>query len=403
MSTRTIAQITTTVQQNCAWAVALTFLNSDGSPFDLTNITLTGQFRLVANPGTPIATVTFTTATPASGVTVAAISAHDAGLLPAGNGTRFNQLNHVVLEVNGAHSSDPQNPFRLAEGDVSVSPGGNLSPTATAAPTVPLDSISLVVGAVSASAARAMLGLNDGAVLPLATAVSPGAMPATRLTQTQMNSVSDAMTAGGWTVPKIIYSAAITAAATVNVTGLVSSRKYTFHLQLNSENIATANVMFQPNGSDANGYSFYLLDTGTPGNAAGLYSAAAFLNKATVSKTVIEPRINGVSSVSATGKQSSSSGLGAIILASGYTTTDYTSMTVNLGANARTGYLTVIEETPASSVLASAFFLPDVANAFDPSVSGLVGRVGAQVGTIDGTKAWVKIATPNTSWVSVSA
>jgi hypothetical protein len=181
MTTRTIATFVTTVQQNCAWAVALSFVNAEASPVDLTGITLTGHFRTVANPGPPLATATFTTTTPTSGVTVAALSAHDAGLLPAPANAKFNQFQQLVLEIDGAHAADPNNPFRLGEGSVQVSPGGNSTPSAAAAPTVPLDTISLVVGAVNAAAARQLIGVNDNAglipvaQLPLATSVSPGA------------------------------------------------------------------------------------------------------------------------------------------------------------------------------------------------------------------------------------
>jgi hypothetical protein len=214
MSTRTIATFVTNVQQNCAWAAALVFTNADASPFDLTNITLTGHFRSVANPGTPLATATFTTTTPASGVTVASLSAHDAGLLPA-TGTKFNQYTNLVLEIDGAYAADPNNPFRLGEGTAQVSPGGNSTPSAASAPTVPLDTISLVVGAVSAAAARKLIGVNDNAglipvaQLPAATAVSPGAVASnltTALTPTgdslyvsaAQNNKLASLTTGGW-------------------------------------------------------------------------------------------------------------------------------------------------------------------------------------------------------------
>jgi hypothetical protein len=271
----------------------------------------------------------------------------------------------------------------------------------------------VISGTVLVGSGTMVLGLAPQVSNPpaLATAVSPGAMPATDLTQAQMNRVSAALTAGGWTVPRIIYSAAITAAATVVVGGagaspamanLVSSRKYTFLLQLNAQVLATANVMYQANGSDANGFSTYILDNNaTPGNAVGLYGAGVFNNKVLASKFVIEPRVNGVSFTAGSGKQGSSSGLGAVFLTTGYTTTDYTSITVNLGANARRGYLTVIEETPASAVLTSSYYLPDVANDFDPSVTGLAGRVGAQVGTIDEAKAWIKTGTGTTDWTAI--
>ena len=50
---------------------------------------------------------------------------------------------------------------------------------------------------------------------------------------------------------------------------------------------------------------------------------------------------------------------------------------------------------------AEAFVLADVGNSFDPSSSGLAGRVGATVGTIDHSKAWIKSGTGNTDWTPV--
>ena len=199
-TTRVIATATTTVQQNCAWVQALQFQNTDGlvpptlTPFDLTGITLTGHFRNTAVPGTPIAAATFTVATPASGIAIAGLSAHDAGLLPAGTGTAFNQLKHIVLEIDGTHASDPNNPFRLAEIDVCVSPGGNSAPTTATAPTTPLGSIALTVGAVSFS--------------PLATPYAQGAMSAAQynkveaVTLAQMVEIGTGklatLASGGW-------------------------------------------------------------------------------------------------------------------------------------------------------------------------------------------------------------
>jgi hypothetical protein len=57
--------------------------------------------------------------------------------------------------------------------------------------------------------------------------------------------------------------------------------------------------------------------------------------------------------------------------------------------------IAVVAGVPTSLL---GFILPDVANDFDPAVTGLAGRVGAMVGTIDGTKAWLKTGTGNTDW-----
>jgi len=183
MANRVIAKFDATIQRNCAWARALVFLNDDGSPFNLTGITLTGQMRNgAASENPPLANVTFTTASPSSGATVVSLSAHDTGLLPEG-GSKFESLTTVVMEIDGAHISDPNNPFRMAEGAIGISSGGNSILPQSSAPTVPLETINLIVGAVSASSARAMLGLDDGtgkipgSLLAPASVSSPGSVP----------------------------------------------------------------------------------------------------------------------------------------------------------------------------------------------------------------------------------
>jgi hypothetical protein len=183
MANRVIAKFDATIQRNCAWARALVFLNDDGSPFNLTGITLTGQMRNgAASENPPLANVTFTTASPSSGATVVSLSAHDTGLLPEG-GSKFESLTTVVMEIDGAHISDLNNPFRMAEGAIGISSGGNSILPQSSAPTVPLETINLIVGAVSASSARAMLGLDDGtgkipgSLLAPASVSSPGSVP----------------------------------------------------------------------------------------------------------------------------------------------------------------------------------------------------------------------------------
>lgn len=50
------------------------------------------------------------------------------------------------------------------------------------------------------------------------------------------------------------------------------------------------------------------------------------------------------------------------------------------------------------------WFLPDVANDFDPSASGLTGgRVGAKVGTVDGSKGWERTGTGDTDWTEIGS
>jgi hypothetical protein len=52
----------------------------------------------------------------------------------------------------------------------------------------------------------------------------------------------------------------------------------------------------------------------------------------------------------------------------------------------------------------TSFILPDVANDFDPTVgNGLVARVGAMVGTIDGSKAWLKTSVADIGWTPIGS
>ncbi len=63
----------------------------------------------------------------------------------------------------------------------------------------------------------------------------------------------------------------------------------------------------------------------------------------------------------------------------------------------------------ASFQALATYLLPDVANAFDPTVApGLAGRAGAIVGTADQTKCWMhgtpvtNPTTPDTNWALIS-
>lgn len=58
MPTRVIASFTSDVQKNCAWAISLHFVNTDGSDFDLSAGTLTGQVRSAPAVQLPLATAT---------------------------------------------------------------------------------------------------------------------------------------------------------------------------------------------------------------------------------------------------------------------------------------------------------------------------------------------------------
>lgn len=184
MPTRVIASFTSDVQQNCAWAISLHFLNADGSDHDLTPYqSLTGQVRETpAYDATPLANMTITVTSATGGIAVAALAAKDTKDLPA-TGQTFDQKSPAWAEIDGVLTADPLNPICLAHGLLQVAPGGNAQQSSGTAPTVPLETISLVVGAVSAAAARQLIGINDSsgkvpaAQLPIATAEAAGAVP----------------------------------------------------------------------------------------------------------------------------------------------------------------------------------------------------------------------------------
>lgn len=164
MADRKIATMTALLQSHCAYAQALRLLNADNSRFDYSSGQLVGEVRLQAPyTETPLVAFTITRSNPAQGECTIALSAANVGLLPA-TGVKFELAQKLVGEINFVPDADPQNPIRLVEIDVRVSPGGVLNPDAAPAPTIPLETVNLIVGAASPATTRALLGLSPANV-----------------------------------------------------------------------------------------------------------------------------------------------------------------------------------------------------------------------------------------------
>jgi hypothetical protein len=143
------------IRQNSAWVQPVTFWNADKSRFDLSTVTLNGQIRDGQDyTPTPRAWLTITVINAAMGEITCALSAHDAGTLPA-------SFAAYVAEIMCTPNADPLNPFSFAKGTAAVESGGNSRPgQGGPAPTVPLQTLNLIVGGASTATTRALLGLS---------------------------------------------------------------------------------------------------------------------------------------------------------------------------------------------------------------------------------------------------
>lgn len=153
------------IAKNCGWAINLHCTNADGSDFDLTPFS-SFTFKLRRTPAYAssapdlYATGVVTLASALGGLLTLGLAAVDTKSLPA-TGESFAATTPVWGELNGILTADPLNPVRLAAGSLQVSPGGNAEQSSGTAPTVPLQTLNVVVGGVSAAAARALIGLGS--------------------------------------------------------------------------------------------------------------------------------------------------------------------------------------------------------------------------------------------------
>jgi len=184
------------INKNCGWAIALNCKNADGTAFDLTPFS-SFTFQVRAKPdfsSATLATGAVTTVSLEGGVLTLGLAAKDTGTFTA-TGDTFQATSPVWGELDGILTADPLNPICLAHGVLQVAPGGNAEQSSGTAPTVPLQAMDIVVGGVSAAAARALIGLS--------------AMPSTAPTEAQImigaaggGSYASVSMSGGATIDK---------------------------------------------------------------------------------------------------------------------------------------------------------------------------------------------------------
>jgi hypothetical protein len=149
-----------------------------------------------------------------------------------------------------------------------------------------------------------------------------------------------------------IYDAAFNdAAITVGSADapLSSSKRYHIFLVVDASAVMDVHIL-QPNGSDAGCNSYVsIIVGGGPGFAPGLYMgrSAGAGDTTKIVDAVIGPRVGGFATFSSTCKSAAANDQsGTYMKSDGATTTDWTYLTIVVGAAARTGWLKVIEETP---------------------------------------------------------
>ena len=165
MSELTVAKVFPTIRANSSYCGSYGMTYADGTPFDFSSGHLTGQIRRkagVASSTNPVlATFTITAPLPATGVFVQSLSAHDTGLLPLASQAAFDTTTKVYGEIMFVPDADPLNPIRVMEEEIDVSPGGNSTFAQASAPTIPLETINVIVGGASPQTTRALLGLTS--------------------------------------------------------------------------------------------------------------------------------------------------------------------------------------------------------------------------------------------------
>jgi hypothetical protein len=147
----------------------------------------------------------------------------------------------------------------------------------------------------------------------------------------------------GWRPGNVVHNAAFNAAS-VTVNGLSAAKRYRILWQLDASGYNDG-ILLQPDGSGV-AYSYQQGANNVLSPQANLgvdYMLAAETPHVIV--MVIEPRTGGLSQVHAAMGSAAAAGVNARVHTTGGTSTDFTSLTFNMG-HARTGWLTVIEEAP---------------------------------------------------------
>jgi hypothetical protein len=159
---------------------------------------------------------------------------------------------------------------------------------------------------------------------------------------TQLQAVAAAYT-DGWRPPEPFYDADYNGVS-VTVNGLSSAKRYRFRIQGNP-NTVEETISVTPNGTG----DLYATCVGelSWGDGARWYIAQPKPDKGFTAKGTIEPRTGGTSCFhGASSRQDSLTTY--VAFSSGYTSRDFTTLTFSVGPNltARTGHLTIIEESP---------------------------------------------------------
>jgi hypothetical protein len=221
-------------------------------------------------------------------------------------------------------------------------------------------------------------------------------------------SASDFTKLAGISLPRVVLDEAFTdqtSLAIGSVAGpLNSAKRYKIELNISAKSGASSNIAFLPNG----------VGTGTFGASGGNSGSGAVVAnhdqtglvfgyyETAVSLTVdVDPRINGASQIRSfaiTGVHEFRGQIWSVFR----TVQDYTTFSIAFsGPTQLSGWIKVIENDAnmlAIGASLNGWLLADVANNFDPMVTGLAGRVGAKVGTVDQSTAWIKVGAANTAW-----
>jgi hypothetical protein len=140
-----------------------------------------------------------------------------------------------------------------------------------------------------------------------------------------------------------VYDAAFNGAS-VLVSGLSAAKRYRILATINA-NGASEIISIQPNSSAANCKSWASYTNNTSEFTDVLYFASQLAAASTQAVSgILEPRTNGLSNWKSGGLGIDISGRAVRIV--GATSTDFTSLLFVFSATTRTGWLTVIEETP---------------------------------------------------------
>lgn len=152
----------------------------------------------------------------------------------------------------------------------------------------------------------------------------------------------------GWRAPVVVHDAAFNAAS-VAVAGLSSAKRYRVIVRA-ADNTLNTYVKLLPDGAGANCASRFfnlVLPGGANSLGAGLIVDELINGSATrTSVTVLEPMCDGMVRAHSSSHSNANQAGTELHLSNGSTTVAFTSLTLDLGGTARTGWLKIIEDSP---------------------------------------------------------